>query len=89
MLFTSPAFMFMFLPMATVFYMFFSKRRKKLCLGIICVMYHILLNASSPQNLLWLPLLAVYAFSAGELCALKKKRAIAIILGAVLSVFST
>ena len=83
MLFTSPAFMFLFLPLATIFYMFFGKKRKKLCLGIICVAYHILLNASSPENLLWLPLLAVYTFFAGELCAYKKKRFVAVILGAV------
>ena len=83
MLFTSPAFMFLFLPMAMIFYVLFGKRRKKICLGIICVVYHVLLNTSSPENLLWLPLLTVYAFFAGELCALKRKRAIAVILGIV------
>ena len=83
MLFTSPAFMFVFLPLAMIFYLMFGKKRKKLCLGIICATYHILLNASSPQNLLWLPLLTVYAFFAGELCSQRKKRAVSVILGTV------
>lgn len=83
MLFTSPAFMFLFLPLATIFYAFFGKKRKRLCLGIICVIYHVLLNMSSPQNLLWLPLLTTYAFFAGELCTFKKNRSIAVILGIV------
>ena len=83
MLFTSPAFMFLFLPLAVIFYALFGKKIKKLCLGIICVIYHVLLNMSSPENLLWLPLLTVYAFFAGELCAFKRKRYIAVILGIV------
>ena len=75
--------MFMFLPLAIIFYALFGTKRKKLCLGIICVIYHVLLNMSSPENLIWLPLLTVYAFFAGELCSFKGKRYISVILGIV------
>lgn len=83
MLFTAPAFVFLFLPLAMLFYCIFGKKRKRLCIGIICAVYHIMLNMSSPEHFLWLPLLILYSFCAAELCAQKKSRAGSVVLGIV------
>ena len=83
MLFTSPAFIFLFLPLAMLFYCLFGKKRKKLSIGIICAAYHVFLNMNSPEHLIWLPLLIVFAFFAGELCAQKGNRIISVMLGIV------
>ena len=83
MLFTSPAFIFLFLPLAMLFYCLFGKKRKKLSIGIICATYYVFLNMNSPEHLIWIPLLIIFAFFAGELCAQKRSRVIAVILGTV------
>ena len=83
MLFTAPAFVFLFLPLAMIFYCIFGKKRKKLCIGVICAVYHIMLNMSSPEHLLWLPLLILYSFCAAELCAQRKNKVLSVLLGIV------
>ncbi len=83
MLFTAPAFMFVFLPLALLFCVIFGKNRKKLCLGTVCAVFHILLNMDTPMNLAWLPLLIVYAYFASQLLALKRTKLLGALLGIV------
>ena len=83
MLFTAPAFVFLFLPLAMLFYCIFGKKRKKLCIGIICAVYYIMLNMSSPEHLVWLPLLILYSFCSAELCSQKRSRVMSVALGVV------
>ena len=83
MLFTSPAFIFLFLPLSVIFFCIFGNKIKKTCIGVICVIFHIMLNLSHPENLIWLPLLIIYTFSAAELCARIGKRALSVVLGIV------
>ena len=83
MLFTSPAFIFLFLPLAMLFYCLFGKKRKKLSIGIICAVYHVFLNMNSPEHLVWLPLLVVFAFFAAELCTQRESRVLSVILGII------
>ncbi len=83
MLFCAPAFVFLFLPLSMIFYCVFGKKRKKLCIGVICAVYHILLNIYSPEHLIWLPLLILFCFSAAELCRQKNSRVASVLLGLV------
>lgn len=64
MLFTAPAFAFVFLPLSILFMVLFGKNRKRSCLLIVCIIYQVLLHASAPVGLLWLPLLIVYTYAA-------------------------
>ncbi len=83
MLFTAPAFMFVFLPFSLLFCVLFAKHRGKLCLGIVSMVYYVLLYAESPLNLCWLLLWVLYAYFAGRMVRLGKKRIINIFLGSV------
>lgn len=83
MLFTAPAFMFAFLPLSIIFCVLFGKNRKRLCLGVVCVVYQILLNMWNPINLIWLPLLIGYAYLSARFAVSKVPRAVSLLLGAV------
>ena len=83
MLFTAPAFVFLFLPLSLFFYLLFGKNNKKRCLLIICGVYHIFLNMAHPLNLLWLPLIAVYCIFAQKTAQLCRRRAVTFILCAL------
>ena len=83
MLFTAPAFAFLFLPLGLIFYMLFGKNNKRRCLLIICCVYHVLLNMSHPLNFIWLPLIAVYTFFARKTAVICAKRVLTVILCAV------
>ncbi len=83
MLFTAPAFMFVFLPFSILFCVLFGKRHGKLCLGIVSMVYYVLLYAESPLNLCWLLLWVLYAYFAGRITRLGKKKLINVFLGSV------
>ena len=83
MLFTAPAFMFVFLPFALLFCVMFGKNRKKLCLTAVCAAFYVLLNLTTPLNLLWLLLLVVYAYFAAQLVTLKQRKIFNTLLGAI------
>lgn len=80
MLFTSPAFLFLFLPLSLIFYLLFGKKRRRLCLLIICVIYHFLQNLMHPLNMLFLPGLIVYTYFIGKLLTRKKSRLLCVLL---------
>lgn len=67
MLFTSPAFLFLFFPIALLLYEIVGKKRRRVCLLMICLGFYVLLHLSAPQNLLILPLLTLYTFWGGKL----------------------
>lgn len=83
MLFTAPAFMFAFLPLSIIFCILFGKNRRKLCLGVVCAVYQILLNMWNPINLIWLPLLIGYAYFSARFAVSKLPRAVAVLIGTV------
>ena len=83
MLFTAPAFVFLFLPLSMFFYLLFGKNNKKRCLLIICGLYHLFLNMAHPLNLIWLPLIAIYAFFAQKTVQMCRRRWLTVILCAV------
>ena len=62
MLFTAPAFMFVFLPLSVIFCVLFGKNRRHLCLTIVGIAYYILFNMKSPESMIWLPLLILYSY---------------------------
>ncbi len=64
MLFTAPAFAFLFLPFSLMFFMIFGKKQKRICFLIISVAYYVLLNMNAPHNMIVLPVLLLYAFFA-------------------------
>ena len=64
MLFTAPAFAFLFLPLSLLFYIIFGKKQKKVCFLIISIVYYVLLNMDAPQNIAVLPVLLIYSFFA-------------------------
>ena len=76
MLFTAPAFVFLFLPLAIIFYTLFGKARPRICLILISAVYHILMSMSHPLNLIWLPLLIVYTYIGGRVASIQRRRAI-------------
>ena len=82
MMITAPVFLFAFLPFSVLFYVLFGKNRKKLCLGIVCAVYHVLFNMHDPINILWLPLLIAFSYFAARAVSGKKK-VIAVALGAI------
>lgn len=83
MLFTAPAFMFAFLPLSIIFCALFGKNRRRLCLGIVCIVYQVLLNMWNPINLIWLPLLIGYAYLSARFVVGKVSRAVSVLIGAV------
>ncbi len=83
MLFTSPAFMFVYLPLSVVFCVIFGKNRKKLCLGVVSAIYYVLLYAESPVNMCWLLLLFLYAYFARRVSKLGRMKFIKCLLGCV------
>ncbi len=83
MLFTAPAFMFVFLPLSLLFCIIFGKHRKRLCLAVVCAVFYVMLNVHDPVNIVWLPLLVTYAFFSGQLAVLHKKRVIGVLEGLV------
>ena len=74
MLFTAPAFAFVFLPLSILFLVMFGKKQKKLCLLTVCIVYHVFLHVSSPLELLWLPLLVLYTYTAERTARVMGKR---------------
>ncbi len=74
MLFTAPAFAFVFLPLSILFLLMFGKKHKKLCLLTVCIVYHVFLHVSSPLDLLWLPLLVLYTYTAERTARAMDKR---------------
>lgn len=83
MLFTAPTFVFLFLPASLIFCVLFGKNRKRLCMGIICVLYYIFLHIENPLNMIWLPLLVAYAYFGAHTVAIKRNRVIGTLVGAV------
>lgn len=83
MLFTSPAFMFLFLPISLIFCVLFGKNRKRLCMGIVSVIYYIFMYMDKPLNLIWLPLLVLYAYFAAHMLDIKRNRLVSALVGAV------
>lgn len=83
MLFTSPAFMFLFLPLSIVFCLMFGKNRKRLCMGIVNIMYYIFLYMNNPINIIWLPALVLYSYVVTHTEYIKRRKIFGIISGAV------
>ncbi len=81
MLFTAPAFIFLFLPLSVLFVAIFGKVHRRLCLCAISAAYCVLLNIQDPINILCIPLLTVFAFFAARLATALKARAVGIVLG--------
>lgn len=67
MLFTAPAFLFLFLPLVLLLYAICGKERRRVCLLVICGAYHLFANLFHLQTLLMLVLLIVYTYLAGLL----------------------
>ena len=80
MLFTSPVFMFLFLPISMCVYALVGKKRKRICLAIIFIAYYLLLNLRSPLNMLYLPCLIVYCYLSVKLFDVKKNVPLCIFL---------
>ncbi len=80
MLFTSPAFMFLFLPFSLCFYAIIGKERRRTCLTVIFFFYHVLLNISSPLNMLYLPCLIAYCYLSAKLLRIKKSAPLCVVL---------
>ena len=74
MLFTTPIFLFLFLPVIILFYAVVGKTRKRLCILVYSVVFHLLFNLNHPLNLLYLAVLIIYSFFAGM--AAKKFRSL-------------
>ncbi len=83
MLFTAPAFVFLFLPLSVIFVAVFGKVHRRLCFCAVSAAYCVLLNLANPINILCIPLLTVFAFFAARLAVAIKARAVGIILGAL------
>ncbi len=83
MLFTAPAFMFVFLPLSLIFCVVFGKTRKKLCLAVVSAAFHVLFNMGALYNALWLPLIIVYSYFAARLSAVRKGKIVRVLLGCV------
>ena len=83
MLFTAPAFLFVFLPLSMLFLLVFGKSRGRLCIGIVCAAFHVLLNMDTPINLIWLPLLTLYAYVCARVCEKYTQRWLNVLLGLV------
>ncbi|MBE6577572.1 MAG: hypothetical protein E7653_05495 [Ruminococcaceae bacterium] len=64
MLFTAPAFAFLFLPFSLMFFMIFGKKQKRICFLVISLAYYVLLNLNAPHNMVVLPMLLIYTFFA-------------------------
>ena len=67
MLFTSPSFMFLFLPLALIFYTVIGKSYRPVALGVISGAFQVLLHLSNPIGMLYLPLLTLYTYLGGKL----------------------
>lgn len=72
MLFTAPAFMFLFLPLSVFFLWAFGKKRKRQTLLIVFAVYYIFLYIGQPQNLLYPLSLIFYCYGAVLLSNQKK-----------------
>ncbi len=72
MLFTSPIFMFLLLPISMCIYALVGKKRRRICLTVIFIVFHILLNLRTPLNMLYLPCLIAYSYLAAKLLRIKK-----------------
>ena len=81
MLFTAPAFVFLFLPLSVIFVAVFGKVHRRLCFCAVSAVYCVLLNMANPINVLCIPLLTVFAFFAAKLATALKARAVGVILG--------
>lgn len=83
MLFTSPVFMFLFLPISMCVYALIGKNRRRICLALIFIAFYLLLNISSPLNLIYLPCLIAYSYIAMKLLRIKRSALLCGILCAV------
>ena len=72
MLFTAPAFMFLFLPLAVFFLWAFGKKRKRQTLLVVFAVFHIFLYIRHPQHLLYPLLLIFYCY--GAVFLIRQKR---------------
>ncbi len=83
MLFTSPIFMFLFLPISMCVYALVGKNRRRICLAAIFIAFYLLLNIHSPLNLVYLPCLIAYSYLAMKLLRIKRSAFLCGILCAV------
>ena len=83
MLFTAPEFVFLFLPLSVLLYAVCGKGRRRIGLFAVSVFYHLLMNLFHPQNLLFIPVLALYCWGCGRLLARFRQRWLALLLGAL------
>ncbi len=67
MLFTAPAFLFLFLPLSFLLYAVLGKGHRRECLLLICFAYHLVLNLFHLYTLLILACLILYTYLAGIL----------------------
>lgn len=52
-------------------------------MGLVCVIYYIFLYMEHPFNLIWLPLLVIYAYFAAQMLVIKRNRIACALVGAV------
>ncbi len=83
MLFSAPAFAFLFLPLSLMIFSVFAKSRKRIWMFAVCVVYQILLFLSCPINLVYLPALCLYTFFVRKVVRRKCPVALAVILQTV------
>ena len=83
MLFTSPVFMFLFLPISMCVYALVGQNKRRICLAAIFIAFYLLLNVRSPLNLIYLPCLIAYSYLAMKLLRIKRSALLCGILCAV------
>lgn len=83
MLFTSPIFMFLFLPISMCVYAVVGKNRRRICLTIIFIAFYLLFNIRSPLNMLYLPCLIVYSYLSMKLLKIKRNAPLCVLLCAL------
>ncbi len=83
MLFTAPAFIFVFLPLSVIFCLMLGEKIRRVGLALVGAAFYILLNISTPVNLIWVPLLIIYAYFSARLIASVKKSFLGVVLGVV------
>ena len=66
--------MFVFLPISMFFYALLGKNKRRYALAVIAFFFYVLMNASSPWNLIYFAALGVYSYLCGRLIV-KKRRA--------------
>lgn len=80
MLFTAPAFLFLFLPLSLIVYTLFSKNRKRNFIFAICILFYVPFIFTSPLTVIMLAATAVYTYIAGRLVKCNKSKPLLILL---------